>query len=113
MSGSAKTENRPGWSAGHALTDQSGVTTSAARVRNAQRVGMIRKICHLLPNHVLKRIYIAQVRSIMEYGCAVGSGDNISILQKLQDRFCRENHVKLPPVKARFNYLTLLLFYKI
>ena len=28
-------------------------------------------------------------------------------------RFCRENHVKLPPVQARFIYLTLLLFYKI
>ena len=86
---------------------------SRTRAKCAQRVGMIRKIRHLLPNHVLKRIYIAQVRSIMEYGCAVWSGDNISILQKLQDRFCRENHVKLPPVQARFIYLTLLLFYKI
>ena len=37
----------------------------------AQRVGMIRKIRHLLPNHVLKRIYVAQVRSVMEYGCAI------------------------------------------
>ena len=27
----------------------------------------------------------------MEYGCAVWSGNNISKLQKLQDRFCREN----------------------
>ena len=74
---------------------------------------MIREIRHLLPNHVLKRIYVAQVRSVMEYGCAVWSGDNIPMLQKLQDRFCRENHVKLPPVQARLNYLTLLLFYKI
>ena len=49
----------------------------------------------------------------MEYGCAVWSGDNISMLQKLQDRFCRENQVKLSPVLARFNYLTLLLFFKI
>ena len=86
---------------------------SRTRAKCAQRVGMIRKIRHLLPKHVLKRIYIAQVRSIMEYGCAVWSGDNISILQKLQDRFCRENHVRLPPVQARFIYLTLLLFYKI
>ena len=86
---------------------------SRTRAKCAQRVGMIRKIRHLLPNHVLKRIYVAQVRSIMEYECAVWSRDNISILQKLQDRFCRENHVKLPPVQARFNYLTLLLFYKI
>ena len=60
---------------------------SRTRAKCAQRVGMIRKIRHLVPNHVLKRIYIAQVRSIMEYGCAVWSGDNISILQKLQDRF--------------------------
>ena len=42
---------------------------------------------------------------------AVWSGDNISMLQKLQDRFC--HHVTLPPVQARLNYLTLLLFYKI
>ena len=83
------------------------------RAKCAQRVGMIRKIRHLLPNHVLKRIYVAQVRSVMEYGCAVWSRDNISMLQKLQDRFCRENHVTLPPVQARLNYLTLLLFYKI
>ena len=86
---------------------------SRTRAKCAQRVGMIRKIRHLLPNHVLKRIYIAQVRSIMEHGCAVWTGDNISILQKLQDQFCWENHVKLSPVQARFNYLTLLLFYKI
>ena len=74
---------------------------------------MIRKIRHLLPNHVLKRIYVAQVHSVMEYGCAVWRGDNILILQKLQDRLCRENQVKLPPVQARFNYLTFLLFFKI
>ena len=86
---------------------------SRSRSKCAQRKGMIRKIRHLLPNHVLRRIYVAQVRSVMEYGCAVWSGDNISMLQKLQDRFCRGNHVKLPPVQARLNYLTLLLFYKI
>ena len=63
---------------------------SCTRAKCAQRVGMIRKILHRLLNHVLKRIYEAQVRSILEYGCAVWSGDNISMLQKLQDRFCRE-----------------------
>ena len=83
------------------------------RAKCAQQVGMIRKIRHLLPNHVLKRIYVAQVRSVMEYGWAVWSGDKISMLQKLQDRFCQESHVTLPPVQARLNYLTLLLFYKI
>ena len=86
---------------------------SRTPAKRAQRVGMIRKIRRFLPNHVLKRIYGAQVRSVMEYGCAVWCGDNISVLQKLQDRFCRENLVKLPPVQARLNYLTLLLFYKI
>ena len=33
---------------------------SRTQAKCAQRVGMIRKIRHLLPNHVLKRIYIAQ-----------------------------------------------------
>ena len=37
---------------------------SRTRAKCAQRVGMIRKIRHLLPNHVLKRIYVAQVRSV-------------------------------------------------
>ena len=69
---------------------------SHTRAKCAQRVGMIRKIGHLLPNPVLKRIYGAQVRSVMEYGCAVWSGDNILMFQKLKDRFCRGNQVKLP-----------------
>ena len=77
---------------------------SRMRAKCAQRVGRIRKIRHL-PNHVLKRIYLAQVRSTVEYGCAVWSGDNISMLQKLQDCFCWENHVKLPPVQARLNWV--------
>ena len=45
--------------------------------------------------------------------CVIWRGDNISVLQKLQDRFCRENQVKLPPVQARPNHLALLLVYKI
>ena len=91
-----------------------GVSTSAARVQNAHSEWVWSgRFVIFSRSTFLKRIYIAQVRSIMEYGCAVWSGDNISILQKLQDRFCRENHVRLPPVQARFIYLTLLLFYKI
>ena len=86
---------------------------NGTRAKCAQRVGMIRKIRHLLPKHIVRKIYLAQVRSVMEYGGAVWSGDNISVLQKLQDRFCRENSIKLPPVQARLDYLTLLLLYKI
>ena len=90
------------------------MSTSAARVRNAHSEWVWSgRFVIFSRNTFFKRIYVAQVRSIMEYGCEVWSGDNISMLQKLQDRFCRENHVKLPPVQARFNYLTLLLFYKI
>ena len=84
---------------------------SRTRAKCAQPVGMIRKIRHLLPNHVLKRIYVAQVRKLWSTGERFGA--ETTFLQKLQDRFCQENHVKLPPVQARFNYLTLLLFYKI
>ena len=60
---------------------------SHTRAKCAQRVGMIRKFRHLLPNHVLKRIYVAQVRSVMDYGCAVWSGDNKSMLQTLTGPF--------------------------
>ena len=76
---------------------------SCMRRKCAQRVGMIRKIRHLLPNQVLKRIYAAQVRSVMECGCTVLSRCNISVLQKPQDRFCGENQVKLPTIQARLN----------
>ena len=43
----------------------------------------------------------------------VWSGDDISVLQKLHDHFCRENEVNLPPVQAILDYFTLLLFYKL
>ena len=50
--------------------------------------------------------------SSFRYGvrvCGLG-GNNISVLYKPQDRFGRENQVKLSPVQARVNHLTLLLF---
>ena len=39
---------------------------SRSRAKCAQRVGMIRKNRDLHPNHVLKRIYVAQVRFRMD-----------------------------------------------
>ena len=43
----------------------------------------------------------------------VWCGGPIAKLVKLQESFCRRHHVMLPPVKKRFDYHTLILFYKI
>ena len=66
---------------------------------------MIRKIRHLLPNQPFEKdLHSSNLFSLyMEYGHADWSGGNISVFQKLQDRFCRENQVTLSPVQARLN----------
>ena len=43
----------------------------------------------------------------------VWCGGPIAKLVKLQESFCRRHHVMVPPVKKRFDYHTLILFYKI
>ena len=53
------------------------------------------------------------IRSRMEYACAVWSGGSTRSLQRLQDSFAKQLGLTLPPLKIRFNYHTLVLFYKI
>ena len=48
-----------------------------------------------------------------EYACAVWSGGSTRSLQRLQDSFAKRLGLTLPPLKNRFNYHTLVLFYKI
>ena len=49
----------------------------------------------------------------MEYACAIWSGGPTAKLKKLQRSFCRSHGVSLPPLQTRFDYFTLMLFYKI
>ena len=61
----------------------------------------------------MERIYKTAIRSRMEYACAVWSGGSTRSLQRLQDSFAKRLGLTLPPLKNRFNYHTLVLFYKI
>ena len=61
----------------------------------------------------MERIYKTAIRSRMEYACAVWSGGSKRSLQRLQDSFAKRLGLTLPPLKNRFNYHTLVLFYKI
>ena len=78
----------------------------------ARRIGMLRRLRRILPNAAIRRIYVGSIRPILEYTCPVWCGGPIAKLVKLQESFCRRHHVTLPPVKKRFDYHTLILFYK-
>ena len=79
----------------------------------ARRIGMLRRLQRILPNAAIRRIYIGSIRPILEYTCPLRCGGPIAKLVKLQESFCRRNHVTPPPVKKRFDYHTLILFHKI
>ena len=81
----------------------------------ARTIGMVRRLRRILPNAATRRIYIVStgIRPILEYACPVWCGGPIAKLVKLQESFCRRHHVMLPPVKKRFDYHTLILFYEI
>ena len=49
----------------------------------------------------------------MEYGCAVWSGGNTTGLKEIQDRFCKTHGIRLPDLQKCFDFLTLILFFKI
>ena len=79
----------------------------------ARRIGMLRRLRRILPNAAIRRIYVGSIRPILEYTCPVWCEGPIAKLVKLQESFCRRHHVTIPPVKKRFDYHTLILFYKI
>ena len=49
----------------------------------------------------------------LEYGCAIWSGGPTSKLLNLQRTFFQRHHISLPPLQKRFDYFTLMLFFKI
>ena len=78
----------------------------------ARRVGILRRLKRKLQPSTILKIYTGTVRPLMEYACAIWSGGPTAKLKKLQRSFCRSHGVSLPPLQTRFDYFTLMLFYK-
>ena len=79
--------------------------------------GILRRLDGNISPLCMERIYKTAIRSRMEYACAVWSGGSVHTgwrsLQRLQDSFTKRLGLTLPPLKNRFNYHTLVLFFKI
>ena len=79
----------------------------------ARKVGILQRLRRLLSSEALRRIYLGAIRPKMEYACAVWSGGPTKNLVRLQDKFCRQHRISLPPLERRFQYQTLVLFFKL
>ena len=79
----------------------------------ARRIGMIRRLRRKLHPVVLKRIYLGAVLPKLEYACPVWCGGPTQKLIKMHANFCRRNGTALPSLQTRFDYHTLVMFYKI
>ena len=86
----------------------SSVYTTCARM-----IGILRRLDGTIRSPAMKRIYTAVIRPRMEYACAVWSGGPTGCLQRLQDSFAKRHSLSLPPLEKRFEYHTLVLFYRV
>ena len=77
------------------------------------RFGILRRLQRKLRSTALRKIFIWAIRPRLEYACPVWSGGNTSKLVKLQELFCRRHQIALPQLQQRFDYHTLVLFFKI
>ena len=73
---------------------------------------MIRRLRRKLHPVVLKRIYLGAVLPKLEYACPVWCGGLTQKLIKMHANFCRRNGTALPSLQTRFDYHTLVMFYK-
>ena len=76
-------------------------------------IGILRRLDGTIRSSATKRIYTAVIRPRMEYACAVWSGGPTGCLQRLQDSFANRHSSSLPPLEKRFEYHTLVLFYRV
>ena len=74
---------------------------------------MIRRLRRKLHPVVLKRIYLGAVLPKWEYACPVWCGGPTQKLIEMHANFCRHNGTVLPSLQTRFDYHTLVMFYKI
>ena len=79
----------------------------------ARRIGMIRRLRRKLHPVVLKRIYLGAVLPKLEYTCPVWCGGPTQKLIKMHANSCRRNGTALPSLQSRFDYHTLVMFYKV
>ena len=79
----------------------------------ARMIEILRRLDGTIRSPAMKRIYTAVIRPRMEYACAVWSGGPTGCLQRLQDSFAKRHSLSLPPLEKRFEYHTLVLFYRV
>ena len=79
----------------------------------ARKIGILRRLQRKLRSTALRKIFIGAIRPRLEYACPVWSVGNTSKLVKLQELFCRRHQIVLPQLQQRFDYHTLVLFFKI
>ena len=77
-----------------------------------RRVGILRRLRNKLNSTAFRKIFIGAIRPKIEYACGVWSGGPTGKIAKLQDAYCRRHQIHLPPLKNRFEYHTLTLFFK-
>ena len=61
----------------------------------------------------IQEFFDGYVHPWLEHPCALWYGGNYQKLVKLQDKFYQRHQIRLPPLKARFEYHTAVLFFKI
>ena len=93
----------------------------------ARSVGTIRRICNLLPQEIMVRLYFSLLYPYMTY-CVTAFGDsnvrNINKIERIQfkfckildnnrqDRLCLLKELNILPFKDVYNFFTLMKFYK-
>ncbi len=79
----------------------------------ARQLGMLRRLRGKVTCATAVKIFKGFIQPRLEYASALWSGGNTRKLSRLQERFCRDHNVHLPPLARRFEYHTLILFFKI
>ena len=79
----------------------------------ARKIGILRRLQRKLRSTAFRKIFIGAIRPRLEYACPVWSGGNTSKLVKLQELFCRRHQIVFPQLQQRFDYHTLVFFFKI
>ena len=77
----------------------------------ARRIGILRRLRNKLNSTAFRKIFIGAIRPKIEYACEMWSGGPTGKIAKLQDAYCRRHQIHLPPLKKRFEYHTLTLFF--
>ena len=86
--------------------------TSSVYTACAQMIGILR-LDGTIRSPAMKRVYTAVIHPHMEYAYAVWSGGPTGCPQRLHDSFAKRPSLSLPSLEKRFEYNTLVLFYRV